>query len=216
MSGRIVRLDISIHQTVQELLPWFVTETLDPDDLALVQEHLQHCTQCQADVDWQRKLCALPPTAGATPDMERSLAQLLPRLGARRYRPKSAALVKWWRTLAGGGTAWMRWGLAAQFAVILGLAFMLVRPGDDTAAYRVLGAAGKAGGNVVVVFKPETTERELRRILLASGARVVDGPTVTDAYLLKVSDAQRTIAINGLRAEPAVVLAESLDSGGGP
>ena len=216
MSGRIVRLDLATHQEVQQLLPWFVTATLAPDDLARVQEHLQDCKQCQADVDWQRKLCALAPAAGAKPDMERALAQLLPRLGPQPFRPNHSTLAQRWRGLANAGSGWMRWALAAQFAVIVGLALMQARPAADSAAYRVLSANGNARGNVVVVFKPETSERELRRILHASGARLVDGPTVTDAYLLKIADAQRTTAIARLRAEPSVVLAESLDSGDRP
>ena len=214
MSGRIVRLDIPIHQAVQELLPWFVTQTLGPSDLALVQEHLQDCRQCQADVDWQRKLCAAQPAGGAIPDMESALAQLLPRLGAQQ--PRSVTRVKWWRSLVGDNTTWMRWALAGQFALIAALALMLAWPAGDTASYRVLGAARSVGGNMVVVFRPETTERELRRILLASGARVVDGPTVTDAYLLNVPDTQRISALNELRAQPAVKLAESLEAGSGP
>jgi hypothetical protein len=61
---------------------------------------------------------------------------------------------------------------------------LLARPGDDNASYRGLGATGHAQGNVVVAFNPDTPERELRRILQAAEARVVDGPTVTDAYVL--------------------------------
>jgi cysteine synthase len=60
------------------------------------------------------------------------------------------------------------------------------------------------------VFKPDTTEREMRRILQASGARVVDGPTVTDAYVLALPAAQAPAALARLRAEPAVTLAQAL------
>ncbi len=66
----------------------------------------------------------------------------------------------------------------------------------------------------MVVFKPETAERELRRILQANGAHVVDGPTVTDAYLLSVPDPQQARA--RLRGEAAVALAETLDGGTPP
>jgi tRNA A22 N-methylase len=68
----------------------------------------------------------------------------------------------------------------------------------------------------VVVFQPNTSERELRRILQARNARVVDGPTVTDAYLISVPDASRAQALQALRAESAVKLAEPLDGGSAP
>jgi hypothetical protein len=87
---------------------------------------------------------------------------------------------------------------------------MLVRPGPDTGAYRALGAAAPAAGNLVVVFKPDTTEAEMRRILQARGARLSDGPTVTGAYVLALPAPLAPAALTSLRAEPAVTLAEPL------
>ena len=224
MSDHIVTLDTSTHQAVQELLPWFVTETLEGDEHALVQEHLQVCSQCQADVDWHRKLHAVGiPLPSAAPDVESALARLLPRLDAAPQMMPAArstpivlvrsALAEFLRNLARGDGQWMRWALAAQFALIVGLTTMLASFSGNDAAYRVLGARSSAG-NVVVMFKPETSEQELRRILQANGARVVDGPTVTDAYLLSVPDAQVAGAVAALRSQHAVALVESLDNGG--
>ena len=68
----------------------------------------------------------------------------------------------------------------------------------------------------MVVFRPDTPEREMRRILQASGARVVDGPTATDAYLLAVPAAQAAPALARLRAERAVTLAQPLAAGARP
>jgi len=221
MNRRIVALDSSAHQAIQELLPWYVTGTLDGDELAQVQEHLNGCKQCQSDVDWQRTLRAavnLPDQA--VPDVEQALARLRPQLGVQQHRAKRNApsefLSKLMRgTPPGGAPPWMRWALAAQFAVILGLGTLLAPPYGQIATYRALGLPKNTVGNLVVVFKPETTEQELRRILHTSGARVVDGPTVTDAYLLKVADPQLAQALKALHLEPNVVLAESLNDGGG-
>ena len=49
-----------------------------------------------------------------------------------------------------------------------------------------------------------------------TGARLVDGPTATDAYLLNVPAERQAAALAGLRASPTVVLAESLDAGARP
>ena len=99
---------------------------------------------------------------------------------------------------------------------MLGLA--VARPGaDDEGRYRTLSsraAAQGTQGNLVVSFDPATPERELRRILQASGARVVDGPTASDAYVLAVAPAQAAPVLRRLRAESAVTLAERLDTGG--
>lgn len=216
MNARIVSLDPSAHQAMQELLPWYVTGTLSGDELAQVQEHLDGCKQCQSDVDWQRKLqAAVNLPARPVSDVEQALAKLRPQLDASQRTAKRRAPSEFLSKLMRGNQPWMRWALAAQLAVIVGLSVLLMPQYGQIAAYRALGLPKNTIGNVVVVFKPETTEQELRRILHASGARVVDGPTVTDAYLLKVADPQLAQALKALHSEPNVVLAESLNGGGG-
>jgi hypothetical protein len=50
----------------------------------------------------------------------------------------------------------------------------------------------------------------VQEILLAQGARVVDGPTVTGAYVLEVPDANQAQTLSALKAYPVVQLAEPL------
>jgi hypothetical protein len=104
--------------------------------------------------------------------------------------------------------------MAAQLAVIVALGAAFVPATDGPALYRTLGARNAAApttGTLVVVFDPATTESDLRRILRKAGARVADGPTETNAYVLKVAAERRVEAAQALRAEPAVVLVEQLD-----
>jgi hypothetical protein len=213
MSARIVKLNASTHQAAQELLPWFVTDRLLPEEKAMVQEHLQCCAICQADVDFQRQLTELTLPTQSTADVDAAFAKLRPKLTARPRATPTVPLASFvrriWAEFAG---SWMRWALGAQLATIGALCIMLLQP-DHDAAYRGLGQSGNHAGNIVVTFKPQTSEQELRRILHAASARVVDGPTVTDAYLLNVEEDHREHALAQLRSEPAVVLAESLESG---
>ena len=123
---------------------------------------------------------------------------------------------RWWRKDAANQPAWLRWTMVAQWSLIVGLVALLARPDEPPAAYRVLGNGVSSAGNLVVMFNPNATERDLRRILQAQGARVVDGPTVTDAYLLNVPEQNRESALQALRADPAVKLAEALDDGATP
>ncbi|MQA36643.1 zf-HC2 domain-containing protein [Rugamonas aquatica] len=244
MNGRIFRMDIPAHQAVQELLPWFANDQLAPDEAQRVQEHLQTCTQCRQDLEWEREMRTEAASAGdalpAGVDMERALAKLMPALGPQEQNapspnasgtshtgaaaiatPVQAAAsaprpVSWWRAAAANQPSWLRWTVAAQWVAIIGLGALLLRPDSDPAPYRVLGSAISNGGNLVVVFQPNTSERDLRRVLQAQGARVVDGPTVTDAYLLTVPAANRDRALQAMRADPAVKLAEPLDAGSSP
>jgi hypothetical protein len=195
------------HEAAQGLLPWLLAGTLDSAERAMVQTHLLACAQCQADLDWQRKLCAAAPPPAIGFDADRAYAKLLPRLESG---PARSALPACWRRMNSANSAWLRWTAAAQLAAIGVLAIMLVRPGPDAGAYRALGAATPAAGNLVVVFKPDTTEGEMRRILQASGARLADGPTVTGAYVLALPAPLAPAALGRLRAEPSVTLAEPL------
>jgi hypothetical protein len=103
--------------------------------------------------------------------------------------------------------------------VIAVLALLLARPsgGADAQAgdYRLLGAAPAVRGSLIVVFRPDTPERELRSIVLASGAHVAGGPTATGAWVLATDRASAEVAAR-LRAEPAVTLAEPLGAAAGP
>lgn len=199
------------HQHAQPLLPWLLAGTLDDADLAAIERHVAGCAECQADLAWQRQLRAAsaPPDSGC--DADRAFASLLPRLGAQA--PGVGVLARW-RDAAAANNAWLRWGAGAQLVAIAALALLLARPSIES-GYRALGTAPHAG-SVVVTFRPDTPEREIRRILQANGARVIDGPTVTDAYVLALPAAPSDSALARLRAESAVTLAEPLTAGGRP
>ena len=219
MSATVIPLNTDPHQAVQTLLPWYVTGRLDRAEVKAVEGHLAHCAHCQAELAWERKMqdaqVALGDGGG---DVEQGWLQLLRRIelrghaepplasGPNRQGGKGRAAALWVR--------WLRWALGAQFAVIGVLATLLIWPIEPAERYRALGTPGHAAsGNVVVRFHPEATERDIRRVLNAAGAKLVDGPTVTDAYLLNVPTAHQAAALAGLRAQPTVVLAESLDGG---
>jgi len=216
MKERIVTINDSIHDKVQELLPWFVVDTLTGKELELVNQHLNICAECQTDFAWQCKLQATAPASEANPDVDRAFSKLRLQLDStaqQARRAVSAKLPGESRRVTG---QWMQWALAAQFLVIAGLVTLLATPSGNVAAYRALGAGQNANGNMVVVFRPETSERELRGILHAAGARIVGGPTITDAYLLSVPEDKLTGALHDLRLDRAVVLAESLRTAGPP
>lgn len=197
-----------VHAQAQQLLPWLLAGTLEGAELAMVQEHLGTCPQCQAELAWERRLRAAGQQRDSALDAGGAFERLLPRLGPQQ--PRIGIPGRWWNTLAANEGQWLRALAGAQFAAIAVLALLLVRPGADDAVYRTLGAGAQAQGNLVVTFAPETQERELRRILQASGARVAAGPTVTGAWVLAVPAAQARRALERLRAERAVTLAQPL------
>jgi anti-sigma factor RsiW len=207
MNRSIANSDGDAHSEAQQLLPWLLAGTLEGAELERVQAHLGSCEQCRADLAWEWNLRAAGQQREPSLDAEKALAGLLPRLGPQEATDDSPD--RWKSALAANDSRWLRALASVQLVVIAALALLLVRPGDD-ASYRGLGAAGQAQGNLVVVFNPDTPERELRRILQGAGARVVDGPTVTDAYVLAVPRSRQAATLGRLRAEPVVTLAQPL------
>jgi hypothetical protein len=215
------------HRDAQDALPWLANGTLAGTELECVQSHVETCALCRADLALLRTVHAAGPGPDLEVDPDRALARLLPRLDAPapddapapHAMPAPAAqaapglLQRWRARRAANDGAWLRTAVALQFCAIAVLAGLLARPDarpEATDGYRALGANGANGAaTMVVAFRPDTPERELRRIVRASGGRIVGGPTVTDAWLVG-ADGRLAPVLARLRAEPAVILAEPL------
>ena len=220
MTGRIIPLHGDLHDEAGALLPWYVTGRLDDDERARFELHLKTCAQCQAEVVTERRLQAevagLPEeTAGHVDSGWAAMREQMGPVSPRRDRLH--VIGKQWRS----GPSWLRWAVAAQFALLClsagALTWQVAHGPQAGAQYRTLGAApAPVAGNVVVIFRPEVSEHDLRQTLRDNHARLVDGPTVADAYILHVPAAERDATVTRLRAQAAIVLAEPVDGGDTP
>jgi anti-sigma factor RsiW len=218
-------MDSDVHHRVQGLLPWFASGRLEPAEANDVEAHLAGCAACRADLEWERQLCAAQAEglvggdADVESDVEPGWARLRTRIASADPVPPRVAPAPSVAASAAGRSIlpWWGWVLAAQFAAIVTLGAMLTSPPPPVPTYRALGLPERpTTANIVVRFRPDAIERDLRRGLEAAGARVVDGPTVTGAYLIKVVPGREAAALARLRGDPAVLLAESLDAGARP
>lgn len=202
------------HQEVQELLPRQGSGSLSGAEQALLRQHLAECGECRADLALQRRLIEAEPAPPEGLDPERALARMMARVDAApaRVGPPSA-LHRLRAAFAGGG--WRNWALAAQFAVIAGLAIAWMQPPGEP-AYRALGSGDAATPELIVVLKPEARAGEVQQLLRETGARIVDGPTATGAFLVDVEPQRAGPLLDALRADPSVQLAEPLAAGGRP
>jgi anti-sigma factor RsiW len=217
------------HREAQEALPWLANGSLTGSELERVQAHLKGCAACRADLAALHTLRAAGTGAGPDCDPDAALARLLPQLDAlppAQLAPVPAPLparpliLPGWRTrLAANDGRWLRVAVGAQCCVIAVLAALLVRPSGGAEAqagdYRVLGAAAGTQSRLIVMFKPDTPERELRRLVLENGARIAGGPTATGAWVLATDQAADAVA-GRLRGQAAVTLAEPLGAEGRP
>jgi hypothetical protein len=203
----------------QEALPWLVNGTLDNAEAERLRAHLRHCARCRDEFDLLQAVRDAGPGPAPACDVNRAFARMLPRLDPAPSRPETsppAGLLERWRArIAANDRSWLRRAVALQACVIAVLALLLARPDrPEDSAYRGLGASAPVSSGIVVVFRPETPERELRRIVRDSGGHLAGGPTAGDAWLVDGADTKAVLA--RLRAEPAVVLAEPLAAAGQP
>ena len=222
MNGRILKFP-DPHQAVDELLPWYANGTLEGEELALVERHLVECARCRQEAEALSQF----QTAYIDSEIAADPASSLGKLHHRMNNPKARRRLRWrigsllglplLRPFAADHSQfrrWASWALVGELAVILVLAGMLFAGGESQPLYRTLGAAESSQqemGRLVVVFDPQATEAELRRIVHSSGARIVDGPTVGDAYVLEVPAERQAAALQALRGQRAVSLAERLN-----
>jgi hypothetical protein len=197
------------HEQAQMLLPWRVNGTLEPGEEALLEAHLAECEECRRDLAANR---ALRELYAAAPVEERSEPFALPRARRTRQRPSGR---RWEAMTRRARSGWGNAAVAAA-AAVLALAVFVV-PAEREGGFRLLGAdEAPLEGNAIVLFSPDTAERDLRAALEAAGARLVDGPTASGAYVVLVPREDRAEALAGLRALPQVVLAEPVDAAGEP
>lgn len=212
----VVRFDDGdAHAACEALLPWYALGQVDAQERAEIEAHLGACAPCRAALARERQLQRLLGEAMPDAPRERDIAR---GFAALRDRIDSEQAAAWWTRPSTLPAAW-RVLLLAQ-AVVIGLmvAVLLWPRAPVDARYRTLGAAPAAlavRADAVVSFAPGTSEAQLREALRAVGARLVDGPTASDAWLVALPQGDAG-ALARLRAQPGVSLAVSLDSGRAP
>jgi anti-sigma factor RsiW len=208
--GEILSFPGDRHQEVQLLLPWYASARLGAEERAIVEAHLAGCAECRAEFNAEQRL--RQAVTQLSPDAEQGWEALRAKVSAAsapHRRPR--------RSWAAAGRAVLRperlrWVVAAQFVALLMLG-ALALPSARPAEYRALGdAPAVRSGNALAMFRPETSEAEMRRSLRASGARLIDGPTEADAYVLEVGEPKGLAA---LRRNPHVTMAEPIEQAPG-
>lgn len=211
--GQVIPLYDDRHREAELLLPWYATGRIEADDRATVERHLDECEACRAELAAERRLA--DAVAGTAAPGATGWESLAARIAAEAPRP--VAPRPWARGRGPGPTRTiftptrLRWLAAAQFAGLMLLGAGMIRT-EREGAYRVLGAETPArAGNVLVMFRPETREADLRHALVAAGARLVDGPTSANAYVLEAPGGATGASMAALRRDPNVTLAEPIE-----
>jgi hypothetical protein len=216
MSGQILKLEPDPHAAVQRLLPWYLTGRLETTEHDAVEAHLSQCPECRAELETERQWQLLQPGQGAQVDVEDGWARMRARLGGDAMPlPVATRRRGWlppaWRT--GPRSPARAWAAPALLSVgLLAAIGYTLRPQSLPTEYHTLAAPAETGATAVVRFLPDATEAQIRLGLKDSGARLVDGPTVSDAYVVRLPREHYAAALDKLRKAPGVALVEALES----
>ena len=198
------------HDQAEELLPWYATGQLDEADRSIVEAHLAACARCQRQLAGERRM--VDRFQSFSPEVDSGWARMRQRIeGAAAKRPswiaQTAADI--WLMLKRPAVA----VLATVQVGLLAIAAALAPSLSSAPAYVALGdrTPESPKANVIILFRPEATEAEMRLALRKSGASLVGGPTDADAYLLNVRTGQRPEALAELRTNGDVLMAEPID-----
>lgn len=184
------------HEDVKELLPWFVNGTLNESEQSLVDEHLEDCGECKADVD--RLIQLAGPFSSPDPfdrvDAGAAAHAFVEALPERRQH---------------GGQARRQFiATAAGFVIVaVGLVVAL----QPQQRFRTLTSTPAGAGDkdvVQVVFKPDATESTIREVLLFEGNVVLSGPSRLGVYRVAVSNEDSDVYIARLEHDPNVIFVE--------
>jgi len=200
------------HDAAEELLPWYATGQLEPDERALVEQHLSSCAHCRRQLTFERRM--IDEFADLTPEIDTAWARLRQKIEPPRVAARGPSLwdrvareaSDFWESLSRPAVA----ALATLQLAIIGGAGVFVTLSQES--YQALSSAPlPASANVIVMFGGDTTESEIRGLLQANNATLVGGPTPADAYLLEVPGQSRQAVLSHLRADDHVTLAQPID-----
>ncbi|MEO5494611.1 MAG: zf-HC2 domain-containing protein [Sphingomonas sp.] len=205
--GKLVHLYGDAHEQTLKLLPWYMNDTLDDAEAAMVEAHLAECPVCQREAESEHGLKKGVTSLGV--DVDQGWAAIARKLDATDGPPIRRASV--WRQRIGLG--WATGGaLAASVATIAIVSLPATKTADP---YHTLGTAtapGNVEANAIVLFAPDMSAQDMRGALIATGARITDGPLASGGYMLRIEPGLRAKGLARLRTRRGVVMAEPLDA----
>lgn len=205
--GKLVHLHGDAHEQTLKLLPWYLNNTLDDAEAAMVQAHLAECPACRREAESEHGL--QNGVTSLSVDVDQGWAAIARKLDAADAPPVRRPPV--WRQRIGLG--WAAGGaLAASVATIAVVSLPATRV---TSPYHALGTAtpaGKVEANAIVLFAPDMPTHDMRSALTAIGARITDGPLASGGYMLRIEPGLRANGLAQLRTRRGVVMAEPIDA----
>jgi hypothetical protein len=207
------------HQQVQLLLPWYINQSLQPQERLIVEEHIRHCLLCRRELVGLSKLAnAITQTSDLDAAAETSFTGLAGKLPARELIPVSSGAVKQQtprhRLSSYVKHSGFRYAMAASLLLAL-LPFGWQKLPIPNEGFRTLSAARPGSSQdpeLRVVFAKSSSEADIAVVLAALHGQRVGEANSAGALTVRLNSydgkpsLEQAIAI--LRSRTDVLLAE--------
>ena len=206
---------ISKTSTYSDYIPDYYHGTLEPELQIRFEKELQIDPALQQELDDFRKFAAL--YQGLDNEIPRPSSQLFAKIIAdidktatreqvnpvQQQRPAEHSVTLQTILDRFKNSFSLPWGVVALQAVVLVVLLFPASPEKyyDTLSNRTVLQNQGGGETYNIVFKPETTEAEIRQLLLQTKATIISGPSVQGRYIIiftsdQLSQQQRDILKN--------------------
>lgn len=201
----IENLKNATHQQVQLLLPWYVNDTLQTDEKALVESHIKLCLQCRAEIVELQKIsrivCDSDPLSAKA---HSSFAELT----ARIHESNSPIADQAKKTFTWAGFkhpiaapskkfSFSGYAVFAQAAMVLLAIIGLIHfNGLDFAdnpnnRFYTLSSSSNEGvmeNEIRVVFSKTAKQAQIDQTLLSLNGEIISGPSQQGVYVIRIND----------------------------
>jgi len=190
MTGR--PLSLEEERRLEDLLPWYVNGSLNDEDSAWLQNQfaLRPALKQRLEREWALRRTVRDTAQWPAPDIgiERLMnrlqldAQVGPgsRSGSRQPSARPPLWARWLQVISTPPVAGaMAVAVVAPAGVI---AWEIAAPLTEPEAQGLRSIGVSEARTLRISFKPEATEAQIRAALVATGARIVGGPTQLGEY----------------------------------
>ena len=209
------------HESLTQLLPWYLKGNLPTGEQAAVEEHLKSCDVCRQELDWLRELNAdlsnLDQNVSG-PEIGRSLAKVLASVEEPEKPPVHAGrspFAQFVHDIWNPSAPFARAVFVGQFAAIVALAIYLLVPHGGNPGFITLSGPETASGGarLTLNFAGTTTVEQMNSILADVHGHIAAGPSASGIYIVELSvpsqkDADVQAIIEKLKANSAIRFVE--------
>lgn len=214
------------HEALTGLIPWYVKGKLNDAEKQAVALHLQSCAICRNEIAACQNLtqtmaqnaASWKPSAahfaGILAEVDKLETPLInDKISASSL--KSTGFFHAIKTVFSATPKPVRWTLALQTFAVATLVAILMLPRllmiQPTEPYKTLSdvkaPVSSQGKLITLVFKDETTAKEINRILLQNHLLIRNGPSSLGAYVVEVPTAEFDQIKANLASNPLIRLA---------